>query len=367
MSMLKPATNKVAYAKIGIYGDAGSGKTFTAAQFAIGLHQYGKLDKPVAMFDTEPAASYIIPLFQEAGIDFLVYDESRALADLMAFMDEAEQAASIIIVDSVTHIWRDVQESFLAKVNERRAQQRRSKLFQLEFQHWREIKGAWGKFTDRFLSSKVHMIVCGRAGSIYTWQEGANGKKELITDGTKMATEKEMAYEPSLLIEMVKHREGGRIINRALIEKDRSNQMNGMEFDYPTFKDIKPHVDFLNIGGDHFASMEERNSTGMFDGDEGGSGWDKERRQRDIESEELQGLFVKYGLAGQAKDEKERRLELLEEIFGTRSWTAICGLDSETLRAGCDILRAKFQPPAVAVPDEGTIPEEDAFDTAANQ
>lgn len=59
---------------------------------------------------------------------------------------------------------------------------------------------------------------------------------ELITSGTKMATEKEMGYEPSLLIEMVKHRENGRIINRALVEKDRTDRLNGKKFDLPNFE-----------------------------------------------------------------------------------------------------------------------------------
>lgn len=112
MSMLKPATNKQAFAKIGLYGNAGSGKTYTAALIAIGLHQAAKLNKPVGFFDTEPAASWVAPLFEKAGIEFLVYDESRALKDLMSFMDEAEDACSVIIIDSITHVWRDAQESY---------------------------------------------------------------------------------------------------------------------------------------------------------------------------------------------------------------------------------------------------------------
>lgn len=336
MSMLQPAKNRVAYLKAGLYGEAGSGKTFTAAQIAIGLHQYAKLDKPVGFFDTEPAAGYIIPLFEEAGIEFLVYDQSRALQDLMAFIDEAEQACSVVIIDSITHVWRDTQESYLKKVNERLQQQGRKQIYQLEFHHWRPIKAAWAEFTDRFLSSKLHMIVCGRAGNIYRYQDkdDGSGKKELISDGTKMATEKEMGYEPSLLIEMVKVREGGRIINTALVEKDRTNKINGREIPYPNFGHFMSHIECLNIGGEHHGSMEERDSTGMFTGEEAGSAFDMERRQREIESEELQGLFVKYGLDGQAKDAKERRLELLERVFGTRSWTNISNMPSEKIRAG---------------------------------
>ena len=189
MGMLKPATNRMAYAKIGLYGNAGAGKTFTAALLAIGLWKYAKLKKPVGMFDTEPAASFIIPLFAKAGVPFLVYDESRALKDLMAFLDEAERECSIVIVDSITHVWRDTQESYMAKINEGLVRKKRKPITKLEFHHWGPIKSAWAGFTDRFLSSKMHMIVCGRAGSIYEYQTNEEtGKKELITTGTKMAT-----------------------------------------------------------------------------------------------------------------------------------------------------------------------------------
>jgi len=335
MSMLKPATKRVAFAKIGIYGEAGAGKTYTAAKIAIGLHQYANLTKPVAMFDTEPAASYIIPLFEEAGIPFLVFDESRALRDLMAFLDEAERECSIVIVDSITHVWRDTQESYIAKVNEQRERQRKPKLFALEFQHWRPIKAEWAKFTDRFLSSKLHMIVCGRAAGVYEYQKNeTTGKMELITVGSKMATEKEMGYEPSLLIEMVKTREHGRIVNTALVEKDRTNTLNGAEIQQPTFESFLPHIRFLNLGGEHHDSMDKRDSKELFDGDEGASSFDREKKRREIEAEELQGVFVKYGLDGTSNDAKKQRMDLLERMYGTRSWTAVCDLPSDRIRDG---------------------------------
>lgn len=342
MGMLKPATNKQAFAKVGIYGEAGSGKTYTAAQIAIGLHKYAKCTKPVGFFDTEPAASYIIPLFREAGIEFLVYDESRALKDLMSFTDEAEQECSIIIADSITHVWRDAQDSFLARMNEQRkaANPRAKPIYQLEFHHWKPIKASWQAFTDRFLSSKVHYIVCGRAGSIYEYQKNEeSGKMELITVGTKMATEKELGYEPSLLIEMVKHRENGRIINRALVEKDRTNRINGAEIDRPSFESFLPHFEFLNIGGEHHTSMNLRDSKEMFDVDTNGQGWDYEKRQREIWEEEIKGLLIKYGLDGTGADAKKKRMDLLERVFGTMSWTAITEKRSDSLMAGYEQIK----------------------------
>lgn len=343
MGMLKKAQNKMAYAKVGIYGPAGSGKTRTAAEIAIGLHKFANCTKPVGMFDTEPAASYIIPLFEKAGIEFLVYDESRALSDLMNFMDEAEKECSIVIVDSITHVWRDAQESYLNKVNEGLARRGRKPIYALEFHHWRPIKAAWAEFTDRFLSSKLHMVICGRAGAIYTYQENQEtGKKELITDGSRMATEKELGYEPSLLIEMVRKREDGKTINRALIEKDRSDRINGWEIDYPDFEKMRPHFEFLNIGGEHFNSMDQRDSKDLYN-EEGSDSWTWEQRQRTIYSEEIAELLKKH-FPSQSADDKQKRMDWMENIFQTRSWTKVENTDSSVLKEGLEALRNALEP-----------------------
>jgi hypothetical protein len=361
--MLKKAKNETAFAKVGIYGDAGSGKTFTASCMAIGLHKFAKCTKPIGFFDTEPALSYVLPLFEAAGIEVLCFDSSRALSDLMKFMDEAEQLCSIVIIDSITHVWRDVQKSYIEKVNEVKKRKRLPLLEKLEFQHWGTIKDVWSKFTDRFLSSKVHVILCGRLSSIYEYQTADNGKKELITSGTKMATEKELGYEPSLLIEMIKHRENGRITNRALIEKDRFNYLNGLEIDFPShtgvnikhiygvFEKLKVHFTHLNLGGTHFDSMNARDSKDLYPDIEEGD-WPSEQRQRAIWTEEIQGLLVsKY--PGQTAAEKQMKSDLIESVFGTRSWTKVETTHSEKLKEGYKVLKEIFDAPT---PEEKGVP-----------
>lgn len=347
MGILKPAKNKMAYAKVGLYGAAGSGKTRTAAEIAIGLHKAIGSKKPIAGFDTEPAFSFVLPFFNEAGIELLVADESRALADLMVFMDEAEKSCDIAIIDSITHVWRDAQESYLTRMNKSRKAQNRKPLPALEFQHWRPIKAAWAEFTDRFLSSKMHVIVCGRAGTIYEYQDkdDGSGKKELISTGTRMATEKELGYEPSLLIEMLADRRDGKIINVAAVQKDRADKLNGKEIQMPNYAKLKPHFDFLNIGGEHFDSMEKRDSQEMFP-DASESGWDHESRQRTIYSEEIAELLKKH-YPSQSVDDKQKRADLLETHFGTRSWTAVEGMHSEKLRERLDEMRADIEPPSI--------------------
>lgn len=354
MGLLKPAVNKMAYAKIGLYGTAGSGKTRTAAEIAIGLHKAIGSTKPIAGFDTEPAFSFILPLFQKAGIELLVSDESRALTDLMDFMDEAEKVSDIVIIDSITHVWRDAQESYLKRINDSRQRYGKKLKPALEFQDWRPIKAAWAEFTDRFLSSKMHVIVCGRAGQVYEYQDkdDGSGKKELITTGTRMATEKELGYEPSLLIEMLADRQDGRIVNVALIQKDRSDTLNGKEIQFPNYAKLEPHFRALNIGGEHFSSMERRDSSGMFpEADE--TGWDAEKRQREIWSEEIEELLKKH-YPSQTAEDKKARMDALEMHFDTRSWTKVTGLKADVLKSGYEAMRDRLEPKT----------EEPATDTA---
>lgn len=341
MSILKPAKNKMAYAKVGIYGEAGSGKTVTASKLAIGLHKQIKSKKPVAFFDTEPASCFVKPLFDKAGIDLLVADESRALKDLMLFLKEAEEVSDIAIIDSISHVWKDAQASFLKSVNDKRRETaaRNNWTFkpiqQLEFQDWRFIKDAWGKFTNRYLTSNLHVFVLGRAGTIYQTQENERtGKLEIIQGGTKMATEKELAYEPSLLIEMTKVIGAGQgLINRAFVEKDRnvSDPLTGMSFDRPDFKDFKKHFDFYNIGGEHFKSMDEKDSTELYQ-DVTGEGFSNEQKQRQVQCEVIKDLFVQHDLDGTAAKTKKQRSDILNTVFNTGSWTEIESTNSRILK-----------------------------------
>lgn len=343
--MLKPAKNKMAFAKIGLYGSAGAGKTRTASEIAIGLHKAIGSKKPIAAFDTEPAFGFVLPLFEQAGIELLVADESRALTDLMLFMDEAEKQCDIVIIDSITHVWRDAQDSYLARLNKSRQQQGKRPMYALEFQHWKPIKAAWAAFTDRFLSSKMHVIVCGRAGTVYEYQDkdDGSGKKELISTGTRMATEKELGYEPSLLIEMVADRREGKMVNVALVQKDRSDKLNGKEICYPNYHKLAPHFQSLNIGGEHFNSMDSRNSENLFP-DASESGWDAESRTRTILSEEIAELLKKH-YPSQSVEDKQKRADLLENICGTRSWTAVESSHSNKLREWLDAMRLSLEPP----------------------
>jgi hypothetical protein len=261
-SPLKP---NQAYLKMGIYGNAGTGKTYTGSKVAIGLAEYikekqGKLP-PVFFIDTETGSTWAKPWFAAARIEFIPVC-TRAFSDLKQAVLDAEKEQAILIIDSITHFWIELCLTF--------ARQRKRKDNRLEFQDYGAIKPMWATFTEAYLNSKAHIILCGRAGNTYEYQEKEDGgKKELISTGTKMKAESEMGYEPSLLVEMIAEKSMERkkklTIRKGYVVKDRSTLLDGREFINPTFKVFLPHIEILNIGGEHVGVDTARNSAALFD------------------------------------------------------------------------------------------------------
>jgi len=79
-------SNDKPFLKMALEGFAGSGKSYTGALIAIGLHQRIKSTKPVVIFDTEKGSSWLRPLFEKAKIKVMI-KQSRNLTDLVATMN----------------------------------------------------------------------------------------------------------------------------------------------------------------------------------------------------------------------------------------------------------------------------------------
>jgi len=141
---------------------------------------------------------------------------------------------------------------------------------------------------------------------------------------------------------MVADRHDGKTVNVAIIQKDRSDNINGKEIRMPKFDDFKKHFDALNLGGEHFNSMESRDSESLYEGfDE--SGFDMELKRRTILCEEIAELLKKHH-PSQSVEDKQKRADLLENIFGTRSWTAVESMKSDTLKTLLIDLKSHLEP-----------------------
>lgn len=351
MALFKTATVEQAAAKVGLFGGQGSGKTTTSALIALGLSKTYHKSAPVAFMDTENGSDYLVPIFEAEGVP-LVNFKSRAFKDMLAGIKEAEEAgACAYLVDSYTHPWQELNESLKKKLNVSR----------LEFRHMDQLKSTWRGWTDAMLNSPLHVIVSGRLGYVWDHQEGDNGKKdELVKIGTKMKSESEAGYEPSLLIEMegiqqeaarVKKSRAkqGSIVHHAYVLKDRWRSLNGRTFTWKDMNDYKvgdfakvfdvfqPHFSKLAIGTQQRAVDASRNSGALFDG-QGDSAYQQRVRRVQIVLEEIEGTLVALWPGQDAKSKEQKRMAI-ETLFGTRSWTAVQHYALERLDAGLDAFK----------------------------
>jgi hypothetical protein len=314
MGLFKKAEVTSAYLKMGLLGFAGSGKTYTGTLTAIGLVQHMQKQKvdgsgrPIFFLDTETGSDWIKPMVEEAGLE-LFTAKTRAFADLMQAVKEAERDGSLLLVDSISHFWKELCEAYMKKKGRTR----------LEFQDWAHLKAEWGKFTDQFINSNLHIILCGRAGYEYDYFEDGAGKKQLEKTGIKMKAEGEMGYEPSLLVLMERETDMDtmKVHRTATILKDRSTQIDGKQFRNPKFEHFMPHIKFLNLGGKQLGVDTTRNSEHTIAPDTR----DNNRTQRKIVLDEIESLMV-FHHPGTSAADKKAKLELLRTHFNA-SWTEI--------------------------------------------
>lgn len=312
-----------AHLKAGIMGLAGSGKTYTASAIAIGLVDYmAKKNVPtkrvVAFVDTENGAAWVNPRLKEAKIDLQVA-RTRALTDLREAIDWASKEADVLIIDSITHFWQLFCDEYAKKRERKRG---------LEFSDWNYIKREWREqFTDRFLNSPLHIIMCGRQGFEYDLSVNEAGKKELQKVGVKMKAEGETGYEPSLLVLMeqeqtLDNKDVTKVDRVAMVLKDRSTKLDGKKLRNPSFKDFLPHIAALDIGGGGVRIDTDRDNADIIPDDENEAGWKHRETQRTICLEEIEEELVRQW-PGQDKAAKAAKGNMVEKLFGTRSWTAV--------------------------------------------
>jgi len=336
MSILKAASGG-SYLKAGFLGFAKAGKTHTAITLALGTRKFFKLPGPIAMYDTEAGSDYWASrVRKETGVDMLVV-KSRSLSDLIETTQECITAGvSVLVVDSVTHVWREVCDAYLAELQAAARKKSWREPDRLEFQDWSRIKAKWSAWPDLYLTSPLHIIVCGRAGYEYDFETNDRGKKELIKTGVKMKVEAEFGFEPSILVEMSRDwtkDDPPRMVNTATVIGDRFDMMNGKSCDHPTFEFFRPFVELLAPA--QHAPVDTTIKTEYGLDAERSDEWKREKDQREILSEKIKAAFQLAGMDGKSADDKKMQAEALKKYWGSTSWKEISEkTQSASLSAG---------------------------------
>lgn len=336
MALFTKAEVTSAFLKAGMMGFAGSGKTFTATSVAVGLVNHMRelgvsyANRPIFFLDTETGSDWVKPRIERAGIE-LFTAKTRAFSDLLKAVPEAEANASLLLVDSLTHFWIELTDAYMR-------QKRRTRL---QFDDWAYLKAEWRKFTDLFVNSNLHIIVCGRAGFEYDYTtDDETGRKNLEKTGIKMKAEGEMGYEPSLLVLMERRMDMATKtdLHFAKVIKDRSTLLDGKEFADPTFENFMPHIDCLNLGGKQLGVDASRTSDHMIPRD----ARDNRRTQRKIVLAEIEDLLTLHYPSTAAK-EKAAKIALLRKHFNA-TWTELEEVGSlELLQSGYDSLHRELE------------------------
>lgn len=344
---------KVAFLKALIFGFFKTGKTFTAVLLAIAAREYFKLTGPIAMFDTEGRAGYVAPMVEQLTGQPLKVRRATSLVELLKWGRWCvEEGVSVGVVDSVTHPYRELCESYLLEKNEALIRRDPYAIPQqsMEGPDWGVVNSTWSHWTDFYVDSPLHIIACGRAGWEYENDFNERGAREAYKSGTKVKGPAEMGYETPLLVEM----ERIDIVRRATVLGDCFGVLDGMQRDFRScgtnyrlaadaVRDFfLPHLERITpvAPGSH-ATVDRETRTTFGLGGATGTEYRREKRAREILIEEIQG-DLRRAIPGRGAADDKRRLDILAETFGTTSWTAIGDLSAARLHDGLEVMRAKL-------------------------
>lgn len=356
MRLLRPMTgDENTRLRLGIYGKAGSGKTRTATEIAIGLALDLGDRRPIAFIDTEGnGVDHVAPIVRASGLELLGV-KTRDFRTAVEAMREAEAAScSVVIVDSASHLWTNVMESYLEDRNQE----------SLSIQDWGPIKRTWRDFPEAFLTLQAHTIVCGRSGGVYEGEKDPRtGKWEIRQVDTKMRAEGELEHEPSLLLEMflIPKRAATGVatdtgyINRAVILKDRTDSLNGQTIDFPTYADFAPIIQKLSPGA-HVALDQSKAARGALFGSKDWTRYREKIRKEEL-IDRLKATFDLHEIGGNSVEARKIRATLFERHLGTPSAKEAFGrLEVYELEEGVRRLEAELEgkasPPEPAPEEE---------------
>jgi hypothetical protein len=234
----KPTPLKAAL-KMGLYGPAGSGKTFTALLLAEGLARQS--GERVAFCDTEQGTAFYAQDVPQRAVHPKAFEfdvlHTKSITEVLAAVRGLDlKTYDVLVVDSISHLWDSCKNAFSGRL---------TRIGTIPLQAWTAIKKPYKELMHLLLSMPVHVLICGRQGIDYGEDEVSGELKNL---GYRMRAEGETAYEPDVLLRLESFKADRKTpaISVAQVEKDRTGILAGKSIEWPTFDTIaKPLLGLL--------------------------------------------------------------------------------------------------------------------------
>ena len=342
----KPAGTDTRFCKIGAYGTQGSGKTTTMTMVA-GLiaRLIGKTS--VYMLDSEGGSDFVADILHRSGIKLLAI-KTREFSELVEQFESMKETGNVLLVDSVTHFNNNMNENFLKARNKK----------SIELRDWSVLNDTWRMFTKLFVSSQLHAVICGRVGYEYESIINPDGRMEFYKSDSKMKAADQLGHEPALLVRMEQldsalakekflsatskedrlraiqdMRASSTIDFVATIEKDRTWLLQGKRFVFSSSGDrmadakavedaFLPFIEWHLKNPSHGGIADNGSTQRLLTPTGNEFQWQETKRRRSIALEEIEGQMVRF-IPGVTGKDKAVKVGILEQLYGTRSWTKI--------------------------------------------
>ena len=250
----------------------------------------------------------------------------------------------------------------------------------ISMDQWGDIKKVWGDYIGNFLNTPMTCIATGRLGIDFDEQEetarDGSTKSKLVKVGTKFKAGggESFGYEPHLLLEFSLERKAkkvkgeerpgeGRMVHRVDVLKDRTWALNGKTLRWPdrpgykkgdykyVWEGILPHFTEVQATYEQ-QKVGSDTSSGLVD-NHGKSDYYERKEQKEIALEEIKNNLTCIWTAATGKD-AALKLEVLNRLFGTTSWTAVEGMKLDVLQRGAQIAVAMKNAAVVNMPPDRT-------------
>jgi len=185
---LKKAKRQKVKLRVGLFGASGSGKTMSALKLARGLTDSWE---KIAVIDTERQSA---DLYSHLGEYFTLTLPPPFTPERFIFAIQACEDAGmdVIIIDSITHEWNgkggclEIHEAMTGN----------------SYTNWAKVTPRHNAFIDRILTSKAHMICCGRVKDDVVLSMNDKGKQAPEKVGLKAITRDGFDYEMTLCFDL---------------------------------------------------------------------------------------------------------------------------------------------------------------------
>src|SRR5262249_8641374 len=170
---LRKAAPEQAFLKICDYGDAGSGKTFTALLIAEWLA--AKENKRVCAIDTERGMEFFsrdIPERKGQPQAFIFeLDIPKSVQDVRDFVVQLSKDPNppygVVVLDSITHLWESAKEAYSGPL---------TRIGTYPYTAWSSIKKPFREMLAAGIHGQFHFIICGRLA--WTFEEDEQTGKD---------------------------------------------------------------------------------------------------------------------------------------------------------------------------------------------